>query len=130
MTMMELTLLNNLKEDIFSFEETGKRIRLEWIHPYCLGIQNGLDDAEQQMNSKPNRMMFCKLIMKISKQLDIPYKTVFNAFIGGHQELKSKLITFRKSMDQSHHHHSHSHEKNCSGDHDEEESDFLHVTAL
>lgn len=96
--VLQLSLLKNIRENVVQYKTNGKRMKLEWIFPCMLGIQNNLDEQTQKLHPKGIRTQFCKLILKISSLIELPYDDVFKAFLGHYDALNSKLASVSKRV--------------------------------
>lgn len=73
---MRLNFLKNIRHDVVSYEKNQRRrIKIEWLYPYCLGIpENKIDEAQKQKNNaRENQLEFIRLVKKISTQIELPY---------------------------------------------------------
>jgi hypothetical protein len=98
---MRLNFLKNIRQDVLSFDKNQKqRIKIEWIYPYCIGIpDNKIDEAQKQkVSAKENRLMFIKLVKRISNTIEIPFTTTINSFVGLNTDMKSKLMELSKQI--------------------------------
>lgn len=73
--MMQLNFLKNIRSDVINFDKLNRRIKLEWIYPYCIGIpDNRMDEVtKNKVSARHNRIMFIKLIKAISRQIETPF---------------------------------------------------------
>lgn len=53
MEVLKLSMLRNIRENVIDYKTIGKRLKLEWIFPYILGINdNNLDEKGSNIEGK------------------------------------------------------------------------------
>ena len=84
MEVMKYAFLRNIKSSIKRYHKTGsQRIKLEWVHPSCIGLfDNDLFEKGQSVFPKANRELFIQLIKEIAFESEMNFDKVIKAFIG------------------------------------------------
>jgi len=65
---MKQSFFSNIRDEIEFCSKNNQRIRIDWIYPYCLGLEhNNMDDyTRSDISPEIRRELFVELLSEIS----------------------------------------------------------------